>query len=99
MVYRLSETTYKKHSVKIYSSTSSSPASRLGSGADFPLVANLKWELPVPARDLPIVRRFNREYRLFMIEFQMEVSGASLDLRVVADGKVLGSTSFQVKTD
>ncbi|RYP20439.1 hypothetical protein DL765_002815 [Monosporascus sp. GIB2] len=83
---------------KIYTSTKSYPASRFGSGYEIPLLTSVKWELPARVEELPVVRRDHRNHRRFDYEIQMEVSGASLDLRIVADGKVLGAKSLQVKT-
>ncbi|RYP90204.1 hypothetical protein DL770_003667 [Monosporascus sp. CRB-9-2] len=83
----------------IYTSTKSDPTSRFGSGYELPLLTSIKWETPFRVEELPVKRRLRRAYRQFDFEYQMEVSGASLDLRIVADGKVLGAKSLQVKTD
>ncbi|RYO89266.1 hypothetical protein DL766_000903 [Monosporascus sp. MC13-8B] len=95
--YSLRETGKRVCYEEIYTSTKSDPASRLGSGYEIPLLTSVKWELPARAEELPVVRSNHRSYRRFDFEIQMEVSGASLDLRIVADGKVLGAKSPQVK--
>lgn len=62
-------------------------------------MTTLNWEIPVPLNNLPIILHADGNYRKFGFEIHMEVSGASLDLKIVAGGKVLGSKTLQVKTD
>ncbi|RYP25624.1 hypothetical protein DL767_008335 [Monosporascus sp. MG133] len=99
VTYSLRETGERIHNKAIYTSTKSDPASRFGSGYEIPLLTTVKWELPVRVEELPVDRRHHKDHRRFNFEIQMEVSGASLGLRIVADGKVLGAKSLQVKTD
>ncbi|RYP44143.1 hypothetical protein DL768_009378 [Monosporascus sp. mg162] len=97
--YSLWETGKQGGCDDIYTSTKSDPPSRFGSGYELPRLTSIKWETTVRVEELPVSRRPLRQYRRLDFEYQMEVSGASLDLRIVAGGKVLGAKSFQVKTD
>ncbi|RYP57007.1 hypothetical protein DL769_009761 [Monosporascus sp. CRB-8-3] len=97
--FSLAETGKPVNRRAIYTSTKSNPASRVGSGDEFPLLAQFEFVLPVRLEELPVIRGHSEDYREFHYETQMEVSGASLDLKNVADGKILGARTLQVKTD
>lgn len=62
-------------------------------------MAEIKLKAPMPVKDMPLIQGPNGGYHRFGFEYQMEVSGASLSLRAVFDGEVIGSTTLKVKTD
>jgi hypothetical protein len=82
----------------IYTNSSVTPPPRFGSGAGMQEISSLKWVTDMRVESLPLRDLPGGSLRFYKATVNMEVSGASLGLKILSKDRTVADKSVSVET-